>query len=55
MPRQKERWPSYWGSWELHVDFVRQILMEKPELEKQHLQAFFDLSDEEMQALFPDI
>ena len=54
IPRQRERWPGYWGSWELHVDFVRQILIEKPELEKQHLQAFFDLSDEEMQVLFPD-
>lgn len=54
MPRQKERWPSYWGSWELHVDFVRQILIEKPELEKQHLQAFFNLSDDEIGELFPD-
>jgi len=54
MPRQKERWPSYWGSWDLHVEFVRDIIMEKPELEKQHLQSFFGLSDEEMQELFPD-
>ncbi len=54
IPRQKERWPSYWGSWELHVEFVREILLEKPELEKAHLQSFFGLSDEEMRELFPD-
>jgi hypothetical protein len=28
--------------------------MEKPEIEKQHLQFFFGLSNAEMQELFPD-
>lgn len=54
MPRQLERWPAYWGPWDLHVSFLRQIIIEKPELEKEHLQNFFELSDEEMQELFPD-
>lgn len=53
MPRQFERWPHIWGPWELHVDWVRQSIIEKPEIEKKHLQSFFDLSDEEMQELFP--
>lgn len=52
MPRQFERWPHIWGPWELHVGWVRQSIIEKPEIEKQHLQAFFGLSDEEMQELF---
>jgi len=54
MPRQEKRWPNNWGPWALHVGFVRQIIIEKPEIEKKHLQSFFDLSDEEMQVLFPD-
>jgi hypothetical protein len=54
MPRNVARWPHNWGPWELHVGWVRQSIIEKPEIEKDHLQAFFGLSDEEMQALFPD-
>jgi hypothetical protein len=53
MPRQFERWPHNWGPWELHVGWVRQAIMEKPEIEKKHLQSFFGLSDDEMQELFP--
>ena len=53
MPRNVARWPHNWGPWELHVGFVRQIIMEKPEIEKKHLQSFFGLSDAEMQELFP--
>jgi len=53
MPRQFERWAHIWGRWELHVGWVRQSIIEKPEIEKKHLQAFFGLSDEEMQELFP--
>jgi len=54
MPRQEERWPNNWGPWEVHVAFVRQIIIEKPEIEKRHLQYFFSLSNEEMQELFPN-
>ncbi|MFO8036801.1 MAG: CotH kinase family protein [Anaerolineales bacterium] len=54
MPRQVERWPRNYLPWEDHVAFVRQILIEKPEIEKKHLQSFFGLSDEEMQELFAD-
>jgi hypothetical protein len=54
MPRQEERWPNNWGSWKDHVAFMRQIIIEKPEIEKNHLQNFFNLSDEEMQELFPN-
>lgn len=53
MPRHAERWPHIWGPWALHVGFVRQIIMEKPEIEKKHLQSFFGLSNEEIQELFP--
>jgi hypothetical protein len=53
MPRNVKRWPHNWGPWELHVGWVRQSIIEKPELEKQHLQSFFGLSNEEMQELFP--
>jgi len=54
MPRQVERWPHDWGPWEDHVAIVRQIIIEKPEIEKKHLQFFFSLSNEEMQELFPN-
>ena len=54
MPRNFERWPHNWGSWELHVGFVRQAIIEKPEVEREHLQSFFGLSSEEMQELFPN-
>jgi hypothetical protein len=53
MPRNFARWPHIWGSWELHSGWVREIIIEKPEIEKKHLQSFFGLSDEEMQELFP--
>ncbi|UYN92927.1 MAG: CotH kinase family protein [Anaerolineales bacterium] len=53
MPRNEQRWPNNWGGWALHVSFVRQILQEKPEIERNNLQRFFRLSDEEMQELFP--
>jgi hypothetical protein len=53
MPRQEARWPNNWGSWEMHVGYVRQIIQEKPEIEKNNLQTFFNLSDEAMQELFP--
>jgi hypothetical protein len=53
MPRQEARWPNNWGPWEDHVGYVRQIIIEKPEIEKNNLQTFFYLSDEEMQELFP--
>ncbi len=54
MPRNAARWPHNWGPWELHVGWVRQSIIEKPEIEKKHLQSFFGLSNEEMQGLFPD-
>jgi hypothetical protein len=55
MPRQLERWPRpvIYDSWEDQVAMTRQIIMEKPEIEKKHLQEFFGLSNEEMQRLFP--
>jgi spore coat protein CotH len=53
MPRNFERWPHIWGSWELHSGWVRDIIIEKPGIEKKHLQSFFGLSNEEMQELFP--
>ena len=55
MPRQLERWPKPGGSasWENHVAITRQIIIEKPEIEKRNLQYFFGLSEEEMQELFP--
>ncbi len=54
MPRQLERWPrpANYLSWEDHVAIMRQIIIEKPEIEKKHLQEFFGLSNEEMQELF---
>lgn len=52
MPRQVERWPKNYLPWEDHVAFVRQIIIEKPEIEKKHLQFFFSLSNEEIQELF---
>jgi hypothetical protein len=54
MPRQVERWPKNYLPWEDHVAFVREIIIEKPEVEKKHLQSFFGLSDEEMQELYPN-
>lgn len=54
MPRNFARWPHIWGPWELHVGWVRQSIIEKPEIEKKHLQSFFGLSNEEMQQLFPN-
>jgi len=55
MPRELERWPrpANYTSWEDHVAMLRQIIIEKPEIEKKHLQDFFNLSNEEMQELFP--
>jgi hypothetical protein len=53
MPRNVARWPHNWGPWELHVGWVRQSIIEKPEIEKIHLQSFFGLCNEEMQELFP--
>jgi hypothetical protein len=53
IPRNVARWPHDWGPWELHVGYVRQAIIDKPELEKKHLQDFFGLSDEEMLELFP--
>jgi hypothetical protein len=55
IPRQLERWPKpeNYASWEDHVAMMRQIIIEKPEIEKKHLQEFFSLSNEEMQELFP--
>ena len=53
MSRQENRWPNNWGAWVDHVGFVRQIILEKPEIEKNNLQDFFSLSDAEMQDLFP--
>ena len=55
MPRHRARWPKPSGvaKWEDHVASTRQIILEKPEIEKQNLQFFFGLSSEEMQALFP--
>jgi hypothetical protein len=52
MSRQVERWPKNYLPWEDHVAFVRQIIIEKPEIEKKNLQFFFGLSNEEMQELF---
>lgn len=56
MPRHLERWPkrAAFGTWEFNVAYVRDIIIEKPELERKHLQSFFRLSDEEMRELFPD-
>jgi hypothetical protein len=55
MPRQSERWPKpvNYASWEDQVAITRQIIIEKPEIEKKNLQFFFSLSNEEMQELFP--
>lgn len=55
MPGQLERWPKPAGSvaWEKHVASTRQIIIEKPEIEKDNLRSFFGLSNEEMQVLFP--
>lgn len=55
MPRQKVRWPKPPGvaRWEDHVASTRQIIIEKPAIEKQNLKLFFGLSDAEMQVLFP--
>jgi hypothetical protein len=55
MPRHLARWPKpdIYLTWAEHVAIMRQIIIEKPELEKQHLKEFFGLSDEEMQNLFP--
>ena len=55
MPRQLERWPKPedYLPWEDHVAIMRQIIIEKPEIEKHHLQLFFGLSDAQMQELFP--
>ena len=53
IPRQVERWPRNF-LWEEHVALMRQIIIEKPEIEKKHLQTFFDLSNEKMQELFAD-
>jgi hypothetical protein len=54
MPRHLERWPKpvTYASWEEYVAMTRQIIIEKPEIEKIHLQYFFSLSYEEMQDLF---
>lgn len=54
MPRNTERWPNSWGGWDLHVGFVRQILVERPEIERNNLKTFFNLSEEEMRELFPN-
>lgn len=55
IPRQLERWPKPVTSlaWEDYVAITRQIIIEKPEIEKINLQFFFSLSNEEMQELFP--
>ena len=55
MPRQNQRWPKPSGvaKWEDHVTSTRQIIIEKPEIEKRNLQYFFGLSDAEMRVLFP--
>jgi spore coat protein CotH len=55
MPRQLERWPipANYDPWEDQVASMRQIIIEKPEIEKKNLQEFFGLSNEEMQELFP--
>lgn len=55
MPRHRARWPKPSGvaKWEDHVASTRQIIIDKPEIEKQNLKFFFGLSDAEMQALFP--
>ena len=55
MPRHRARWPKPSGvaRWEDHVASTRQIIIEKPEIEKQNLKFFFGLSDAEMRALFP--
>ena len=55
MPRQNQRWPKPSGvaKWEDHVASTRQIIIEKPEIEKRNLQYFFGLSDAEMRVLFP--
>lgn len=54
IPRQLARWPKPSGvtSWEKNVAVVRQIIIEKPAIEKENLRSFFGLSDEEMQELF---
>jgi hypothetical protein len=55
IPKQMERWPKpeNYASWEEQVAMMRQIILEKPEIEKNNLQYFFSLSNEEMQELFP--
>jgi spore coat protein CotH len=55
IPRQIERWPrpENYAPWEDQVAMMRQIIIEKPEIEKKHLQEFFGLGEKEMQELFP--
>ena len=55
MPRHLQRWPKpvNHASWEYHVASTRQIILEKPEIEKENLREFFKLSDAEMKMLFP--
>jgi len=55
IPRQLTRWPKpeNYASWEDQVTMMRQIIIEKPEIEKNHLREFFSLNNEEMQELFP--
>ena len=52
---QVNRWglPSSYSSWEKQVKTLRRIIQEKPEIEKEHLQEFFGLSNAEMSQLFP--
>lgn len=56
MPAQLERWPipSNYSPWEVQIANMRLAIIEKPELEKQHLQEFFYLSDERISTLFPE-
>lgn len=56
MPRQLERWPKpiIYASWEDYVEMTRDIIIEKPKIEKLNLQFFFGLSNKEIQELFPN-
>lgn len=55
IPRNHERWsvlsPS---SWERNLLRMKEMLAERVELSKEHLQETFDLSDRRMKELFPD-
>lgn len=55
IPRNHERWgvlsPS---SWERNLLRMKEMLAERVELSKEHLQDTFDLSDRRMKELFPD-